>query len=76
MPKPRTYEEAMRSSFRQYWIKAIEEEIAALKKRGVFIPINLPDDEIALPHLWVFAVKTDSTGKVVRFKARLTARRD
>ena len=66
----------MRSSFRQYWIKAIEEEIAALKKRGVFIPTNLPDDEIALPHLWVFAVKVDLTGKVVRFKARLTARGD
>jgi len=76
VPIPRTYEEAMRSSFRQYWIKAIEEEIAALKKRGVFIPTNLPEDEIALPHLWVFAVKADSTGKVVRFKARLTARGD
>jgi hypothetical protein len=76
VPIPRTYEEAMRSSFRQYWIKAIEEEIAALKKRGVFLPTNLPDGKIVLPHLWAFAVKADSTGKVVRFKARLTARRD
>ena len=71
VPIPRTYEEAMRSSFRQHRIKSIEEEIAALKKRGVFIPTNLPDDEIALPHLWVFAVEADSPGKVVRFNTTL-----
>jgi len=76
VPIPRTYEEAMRSSFRHYWIKAIEEEIEALKKRGVYESTQLPDDEIPLPHLWVFAVKADSTGRVVRFKARLTARGD
>ena len=76
VPIPRTYEEAMRSTFAAYWRKAIEEEIEALKKRGVFIPSTLPDGEIVLPHLWVFAVKADSTGRVVRFKARLTARGD
>jgi len=76
VPIPRTYEEAMRSTFREYWKKAIDEEIEGLKKRGVFIPSTLPDGEVVLPHLWVFAVKADSTGRVVRFKARLTARGD
>jgi hypothetical protein len=27
VPIPRTYEEAMRSTFREYWKKAIDEEI-------------------------------------------------
>jgi hypothetical protein len=53
VPIPRTYEEAMRSTFREYWKKAIDEEIEGLKKRGVFIPSTLPTGEIVLPHLWV-----------------------
>ena len=67
---PRT----MRSTFREYWKKAIEEEIEGLKKRGVFIPSTLPNGEIVLPHLWVFAVKADSIGRVVRFKAQLKSK--
>ena len=57
VPIPRTYEEAMRSTFREYWKKTIDEEIEGLKKRAVFEPSTLPVGEIVLPHLWVLPLK-------------------
>ena len=39
---PRTYEEAMRSTFAAYWRKAIEEEIEALRKEvSLYRPLYL-----------------------------------
>ena len=38
--------------------------------------VNVPPGTKIIPGKWVYAIKVDSTAKVVRFKARLTARGD
>ena len=57
----------MRSTFKDIWKKSVEEEVSALKEREKFEVTSLPPGEVALPHLWVFAVKANLAGRVARF---------
>ena len=51
----------------------MEEELAGLKDAGCFEVEILPEGANAIPSKWIFTVKTDSLGRLVRFKARLVA---
>ncbi|SGY41602.1 BQ5605_C003g02531 [Microbotryum silenes-dioicae] len=54
-------------------IIAIREELGALEAHNVFEVSSLPDGAIALGSRWVFTIKVDAAGKIIRFKARLVA---
>ena len=69
----------MKSAFVIQWSKAEKSETEGLKKKDTFElvdEINVPAGFKIIPDNWVYVIKVDSTGKVVRFKARLTARGD
>jgi hypothetical protein len=76
---PKSHVQATKSTFVIHWTRAEESEISGLKKKDTFElvdEINVPPGTKIIPGKWVYAIKVDSNGKVVRFKARLTARGD
>lgn len=68
---PRNYSEAMKSSKVLKWKKAMEEEISALRRLGVFEVIKRFRDSNVLHSKWGFKTKTDAEGQVECFEDRI-----
>jgi hypothetical protein len=73
---PKSYEKAMQSSHSRQWKAAMDAELKGLKDSGCYIETQLPPGKRAIFSKWVLAVKTDSFGQLLKFKARCTARGD
>ena len=71
--EPRNFGEAMRSSHKEGWMKAISEELQALENNGVWKVVKAPKDIPALHSKWVFKTKRNAEGGIERLKARLVA---
>lgn len=71
--EPTSYNEA---ASQEGWKTTMEEEIQALELNETWEFIDLPKDKKALDSKWVYRVKSDKDGNVVRLKARLVARGD
>ncbi|POM59957.1 reverse transcriptase [Phytophthora palmivora] len=73
---PRTYREAMRSKYAKQWKAAMDEEIQALKDEEVLrIPrAEMPIGQQTIKTMWVYDVKVDHLGYVIRFRSRIVAR--
>ncbi|OWY99380.1 Integrase, catalytic core protein [Phytophthora megakarya] len=73
---PRNRREMLWSKWREFFLMAEIEEMAALKAEGVIKEIpggEVPEDAHPGSTMWVYAVKSDYQGYVVRFKARIVA---
>ncbi|KAE9281523.1 hypothetical protein PR003_g27655 [Phytophthora rubi] len=73
---PRNRREMMRSKWREFFLTAELEEMAALKAKGAIeeIPADeMPADAKAVNTMWVYAFKSDHQGYIIRFKARVVA---
>ena len=71
---PLTYEESVTGPDSEYWIKAINEELKSLRDCAVWKTILLSvvsGKAKPIPTKWVFKLKTDGAGHIVRYKARL-----
>lgn len=68
--EPATFTEAMRDP---HWRKAMQDEFNALQNQGTWTLVSPFSEERMVGCKWVFKLKRDSTGKVVRYKARLVA---
>ncbi|KAJ0391338.1 hypothetical protein P43SY_011674 [Pythium insidiosum] len=69
----------MLSKYATFWKAAQEEELEALRVKGVLQEISeneIPSDARPIDTMWVWALKSDHLGYVTRFKARLVARGD
>ena len=76
---PKSHSQATHSALSFYWVKAEESELKGIKLKDCYEIIDIEDvpaEETIIPAKWVYAVKLNSNGKIVRFKARLTARGD
>ena len=75
-PCPRGYREAMKSSHRDEWLKAMDIEFDAQLDRGTYeiVPLEVADKIIDL--MWVYVYKLTSEHYLERYKARLVARGD
>lgn len=70
---PRNPEEAVSGKTGVYFEEAMQLEWTAMKENGVFkYAIPRPGERV-LPSHWIFSVKGDQFGQVVRFKARWVA---
>ena len=56
------------------WKQAMDEEIEQLHKLGTYTSTKLPADRKAIACKWVYRLKKDSEGNIVRYKARLVAK--
>ncbi|GMF50088.1 unnamed protein product [Phytophthora fragariaefolia] len=71
---PRSNDEATTSNNRAKWKAAIERELSSLMTNNTRKLIPRPKHQRAIGCRWVFALKRDETGRIVRHKARLVAK--
>jgi hypothetical protein len=69
--EPRTVEEALSEDC---WRKAMEVEMKAIEDNRTWVVCDLPPKQKAIGLKWVFKVKKDPNGNIVKHKARLVAK--
>ena len=73
VPVPGNLREAQRSPQWEFWRQAMQEEQDSLDAHEVMEYVERPRGHKVIPVHWIFSVKTDAHGNVLRFKARLVA---
>ncbi|KAJ2911698.1 hypothetical protein MD484_g8716, partial [Candolleomyces efflorescens] len=71
---PLTLAEALSGPDGEHWRHALEEELQSLTDNDVFDVVEIPAGIKPISSKPVLRIKTDSTGKVERFKIRIVAR--
>ena len=56
------------------WLEAMKCEIGSMYENKVWTLVDLPDDRQAIENKWIFKKKTDTSGNVTIYKARLFAK--
>ena len=72
---PQSYQEAMSSVDSDKWHAAMKSEIDGCVSQNTWVVVersSLPPNANVIPVKWVFKVKTDETGAVTKYKARIT----
>nr|GFA90593.1 hypothetical protein [Tanacetum cinerariifolium] len=69
--EPKTYKEALSQSC---WIKAMQEELNEFERLEVWELVPRPDQVMVLTLKWIYKVKLDELGGILKNKARLVAR--
>ena len=72
--EPQTLGEAKAQMDWPKWKQAMDDEIEQLQKLGTYTSTKLPADRKAIACKWVYRLKKDSEGNIVRYKARLVAK--
>jgi transposase InsO family protein len=70
---PSNLREAQRSPQWEYWKAAMQEEQNSLDAHDVMEYVPRPHGHKVIHVHWIFSVKTDAHGNILRFKARLVA---
>jgi hypothetical protein len=70
---PSNYKEAIASKEKELWVAAMESEMISLKTLGTYELVPLPAGRRTVGCRWVYDLKTDADGNILRFKARLVA---
>jgi hypothetical protein len=68
--EPQTLDKALSGPNRTQWLSAIYAEIRSLRTKGVFCLVDRTPKMKVLSGKWVFKVKRDQDGNIIRFKAR------
>jgi hypothetical protein len=68
--EPKTVKQALAQ---ESWVKAMQEELLQFKLQEVWVLCDLHDGKRLIETKWVFRVKRDETGNVIKNKARLVA---
>jgi hypothetical protein len=69
--EPRTFKEAVASPHADYWVEAMNEELASLRTHNTYTLVRVPPGVIPIPCKWVYNIKRGIGGAFSRFKARL-----
>ncbi|GKB97950.1 retrovirus-related pol polyprotein from transposon TNT 1-94, partial [Tanacetum coccineum] len=70
--EPKTYKDALTQSC---WIKTMQEELHEFERLEVWELIPRPDKVMVITLKWIYKVKLDELGGILKNKARLVARR-
>ena len=70
---PRTYQESLASPDAATWKKTIDREISSHSPNYTWDDVRRPHGARVIGSKWLFDVKRDAAGNVVRYKARLVA---
>lgn len=72
--EPKTFKQAIASPDGKLWQKAMDEELAALKRNNTFTVVPRPTGKSIIGCKWVYKIKRNADGSVERYKARGVAR--
>ena len=72
--EPSTYQEAITSKDSDLWKAAMTEELKSLYENGTWEEATLPRGRKTIGCKWVYKIKRDNEGVVIRYKARLVAK--
>jgi Reverse transcriptase (RNA-dependent DNA polymerase) len=72
--EPASYCEAIKSTYKDKWDDAMQEEIQSISKNHMWDLVNLLEDRKAVKCKWVYHIKFGADGKPNRFKAHLVAK--
>lgn len=72
--EPSTVQEAIASHDANNWKLAMKDEIKSLDENNTWSLVDLPPGRKPVKTKWVFKIKKDEAGKLVRHKARLVAK--
>jgi hypothetical protein len=70
LEEPRTLEEALSGPNRTQWLTAAHAEVKSLQAKGVYCLVDRSPKMKVLGGKWVFKLKWDQDGNVIKFKAR------
>lgn len=71
--EPRSHQEAFNSPHSRKWKLAMQEELNSIEENDTWKLVDLPCGRKAIGSKWVFKLKRDVDGNIVRHKARLVA---
>ena len=71
---PVVYEDVARRADKDLWIEAMNDEMNSLSENDTWELVQRPEGCRPIQSKWIFKTKRDSSGKIVRHKARLVAR--
>jgi len=72
---PLTYKQAITCNKKESWIKTIKEELQNFYDNNIMTFVrHLPKGKFPISSKWIFTIKRDSNGNIIKFKARLVAR--
>lgn len=71
---PQTLQEALEGEHSAKWREAMESEMASLRENNVYELVDRPKGKKVVKSRWVLRVKTNSEGKVEKYKARVVAK--
>ncbi|KAJ0532731.1 putative RNA-directed DNA polymerase [Helianthus annuus] len=69
--EPASFDEA---ATEEPWLNAMKEELASIKRNNTWTLAHLPTGHKAIGLRWVFKLKKDAQGNVIKHKARLVAK--
>ena len=72
---PLTHNDAMTLPSADLWRQAEEAEIKSLNGNNVLLPMRLPARQKLMHTKWIYAMKYDTEGNIIKRKARLVAQR-
>ena len=72
--EPESYDEVLKSSEHDLWLKAMQSEMASMSENKVWTLSDAPEGVKPIGCKWVFKKKTDMEGIVVTNKARLVVK--
>ena len=72
--EPENFQEVQTHADKVSWMKAMQEEMHSLLKNDSYELVELPKGRKALRNKWVFKLKKDSDGKLLKYKARLVVK--
>jgi hypothetical protein len=71
--EPQTLSEARKGLDWPHWEQAIHEELENLRSNGTWYLVEAPKNANIVGSKWVFRIKKDAAGNIVRYKASLVA---
>ncbi|KAI0992283.1 hypothetical protein K3495_g15903, partial [Podosphaera aphanis] len=68
--EPNTYKEAITSPESKEWINAMQAEVNELQNQKTWSLSDLPPNKVPLKGRWIYKIKTDLNGNIIKYKAR------
>ena len=71
---PSTYEEAMTSEHSEKWREAMDKEMNSIRQHRTWQVSSIPRNRRSVKCRWVYTLKYNKKGEIIKFKARLVAK--